>query len=384
MAILVAPDSFKGTATATEAAYQIARGLRAGWDKAPQHSNAHQGDLCEQSLTICPLADGGEGTSFLLAQHAGGAECIELPTTDAYGRLSSARYYLKDSTAYIDVAAASGLPATQVGDPKHADTYGTGVLIADAQARGAAHIVLGLGGSATVDGGMGILTALGANGHDNRGYALPKGGAPLVNLHEIDLAQLNIKAAALDFTLLADTKCPPQHAAALYGPQKGAQGQDIALLTGALLQLCDVTGTDPSRTFFGAAGGVPIALTWLSASLWGNEDHIRIVSGAEYMCEQLGIRELLPPTDDRNIIVTGEGAFDAQSITGKVVGTLSDIAATLPAELFIVAGKVDHEEVTRLAARLPSPVTAIELPAADTLEEQFHRAGQKIAQALIR
>ena len=173
MHIVVAPDSFKGTASAPEAAAAIAMGVRQV--------------LPEATVTTLPMADGGEGTAAVLAQAAaaGGqsVENITLPTTDAIGRLTQASYALAGTTAFIDVASATGLPAVKDSlDPLHADSYGTGVLIADAETRGATSIVLGLGGTASIDAGMGILTALGAAAHDARGYALPKGGAPLVQL----------------------------------------------------------------------------------------------------------------------------------------------------------------------------------------------------------
>lgn len=235
MHIIVAPDSFKGTASATQAAAAIAGGLRAA--------------LPDATITTLPMADGGEGTAEILANAAAlfGAEVqtITLPTTDAVGRLTEASYYLAGEQALIDVASATGLPAVADAlNPLHSDSYGTGVLIADAESRGAKQIVLCLGGSATIDGGMGILAALGAAAHDDRGYALPKGGAPLVRLASIDTAQLNIKAGALDYTLLADTRAIPVQAATMYGPQKGAEGEQVALLAGALLRLCEVTGVD--------------------------------------------------------------------------------------------------------------------------------------------
>ena len=163
MRILVAPDSFKGTATANEAAAAIALGARRALNSA--------GLSATSTVTTLPMADGGEGTAEVLASAAvartgSTGQTITLPTTDAVGRLTEASYYLVGEEAFIDVAAATGLPAVSDAlDPLHADSYGTGVLIADAEARGAKHIVLGLGGSASIDGGLGILTALGAAAH---------------------------------------------------------------------------------------------------------------------------------------------------------------------------------------------------------------------------
>ncbi len=331
MRILVAPDSFKGTATAAEAAAAIALGARRALSSSPHADTA--------KVTTLPMADGGEGTAEVLASatvHRYGTpgQTITLPTTDAIGRLTEASYQLVGDTAFIDVAAATGLPAVSDAlDPLHADSYGTGVLVADAESRGAKHIVLGLGGSASIAGGLGFLAALGAAAHDARGYALPKGGAPLVNLDHIDTAQLNMKAAMLDFTLVTDTRAVPVQAATMYGPQKGAEGEEVALLAGAMLRLCEVTETDPQAEFFGAAGGIPIALSWLSRTLWGTSEHCRIVPGGQYVAEAL---ELPARIAEADLVLTGEGRFDEQSLTGKVVGTLADM--TSPPTLGIIAG----------------------------------------------
>lgn len=331
MRILVAPDSFKGTATAAEAAAAIALGARRALSSSPHADTA--------KVTALPMADGGEGTAEVLAsaavaRHGTAGQTITLPTTDAVGRLTEASYQLVGTTAFIDVAAATGLPAVSDAlDPLHADSYGTGVLVADAESRGATHIVLGLGGSASIDGGLGILAALGAAAHDARGYALPKGGAPLVNLDHIDTAQLNMKAAMLDYTLVTDTRAVPIQAATMYGPQKGAEGDQVALLAGAMLRLCEVTDTDPEAEFFGAAGGIPIALSWLSRTLWGTSEHCRIVPGGRYVAEALDLPARIAEAD---LVLTGEGRFDEQSLTGKVVGTLAEL--TGPPALGIIAG----------------------------------------------
>ena len=330
--ILVATDSFKSTATADQATASIASGIR----------SAAGSDV---SVKAVPLADGGEGTAAILAAAATRrgetVERITLPTTDARGRLTEATYYFSPSTqtAYIDVAAASGLPAVADSlDPLHADSYGTGVLIADAEAKGARRIVLGLGGTATVDGGSGILAALGAPAHDERGYALPKGGAPLVQLAAFDTAQLNVKAAGLDYTLLADTSCSPQLAAQTYGPQKGADKEQVALLTGALLRLCDVTSIDPTTEYFGAAGALPVGLTHLSELLHGNRDHVEVLPGGTHVAQAVGLEEQIAAAD---VVVSGEGAFDEQSLTGKAVGTVAELARRHDTPLGIVAGRFD-------------------------------------------
>lgn len=377
MRIIVAPDSFKGTATAAEAAAGISAGL-------------HE-VLGDATVATLPMADGGEGTAEVLAEAAvrrgEAVSKISLPATDAAGRLIEACYFFNksDQTAYIDVAAATGLPAVAdlLGadrlDAKHNDSFGTGVLIADAQSRGATRIVLGLGGSASVDGGSGILSALGAPAHDGRGYALPAGGAPLVQLDTFDTAQVNVKAAMLDYMLLADTECPPAQSAIVFGPQKGASRSDVALLTGALLRLCEQTGIDPARTYFGAAGAIPVGLTWLSSVLWGSEDHIQVHSGADYVAQAVGLDEHIAQAD---LVITGEGSFDAQSLSGKAVGAIAAKAQAAGTPLAVVAGRIDAT-----TALPPGTLTAelgADSAAAGRVGEALRAAGRDIATRFSR
>ena len=377
MRILVAPDSFKGTATAAEAAAAIALGVR----------RALAGSFPDATVTTLPMADGGEGTAEVLASAAVArrgtpGQTITLPTTDAVGRLTEASYVLVGDEAFIDVAAATGLPAVADAlDPLHADSYGTGVLIADAEARGARRITLGLGGTASIDGGLGILAALGAAAHDSRGYALPKGGAPLVHLDHIDTAQLNMKAGMLDYTLVTDTRAVPVQAATMYGPQKGAEGEQVALLAGAMLQLCEVTGTDPEAPFMGAAGGVPIALSWLSRTLWGNEEHCQVVPGGRFVAEALRLPERVAEAD---LVITGEGRFDEQSLTGKVVGTVAEIAAEptgadTPTRLGIIAGSVTDDTPDGALVQQLEPAGR-----ADNVAQQLSDAAARLTEDFIQ
>lgn len=323
--VVIAPDSFKGTATSPQAAQYLAEGVRR---EAP-----------DAELTLTPMADGGEGTADTFSGRR-----ITLPTTDAAGRLTEATYVYDETsrTAYIDVAAASGLPAVAANPvPLQGDTYGTGVLIADAQTRGAERITLCLGGSATTDGGMGILVALGAEPLNAAGFTLAKGGAPLVDLDTIDTAQLNIPAAALEWILLTDVIAPAtgeQGAAATFGPQKGADAAQVELLEAGISRLCEITGVNPETPGTGAAGALPVGLLWLSTMLHGNSDHIHLLPGAPLIARTQGLEELIPQAD---LVITGEGALDEQSFRGKVVGTLADIAAGTPATLAIAAGRLD-------------------------------------------
>lgn len=356
MKIVIAPDSFKGTASSREAAEYIALGISQ--------------ELPDASLTLIPLADGGEGTAECFA-----GTTITLPTTDAAGRLTEASYIFNSDTeeAFIDVAAASGLPAVADSPvPTTGDTYGTGVLIADAVSRGARRITLGLGGSATVDGGTGILVALGATPMNKDGHPLRQGGAALVDFDHFDTAQLNIPAASVEWVLLADVNAPatgPHGAAYVFGPQKGASASDVEKLERGLATLCARCDIDPTRPGFGAAGGIPIALTWISTVLHGTESAVTVLPGAQVVAQSMGLTEHLV---DADVVITGEGSFDAQSRTGKVTGMVLELAGRAGVRAALVAGKIDEA---------PSDVLTAELIDTD-VRTQLIDAGRRIAAQL--
>ena len=358
--IVIAPDAFKGTATTHDAAAYLAEGIAEA--------------LPDAELVLVPMADGGEGTASCFD-----GTPVTLPTTDAAGRLTEATYMFNDgdvAEAYIDVAAASGLPA--VADhpvPLTGDTYGTGVLIADAVTRGAQRIILGLGGTATVDGGTGILVALGATPQDKAGHPLRPGGGSLTELAGFDTAQLNIPAAAVEWVLLTDVTNPaagPDGAAAVFGPQKGATPEDITLLDAALAQLCDICEVDPTTPGFGAAGGLPIGITWLSTLMHGNHSHIHVLPGARMVAESVGLPELIHSAD---LVVTGEGRFDKQSTRGKVVGTVLDMAVAADVPVVVVAGSFQE----KIAGQ---GVSMVELSDNPDVKAQLVEAGRRIAAML--
>lgn len=325
----------------------------------------------EAQITQIPLADGGEGTSSLFH-----GEVITLPTTTADGRLTEASYTFIPASkgdcasAVIDCAAASGLPG--VGDrldPLSTDTYGTGVLIADAVERGARRIVLGLGGSATVDGGTGILVALGATPMDQRGLTLPQGGGALTQLEFIDTAQLNVKAAAVDWVLLTDVTNPvtgPLGAAAVFGPQKGARGDDVTQLEAGLARLCEVCEFDPTTERAGAAGAIPVAITWLSRLIHGTDEHVTLRSGAEFIAQRAGLEEAIAEAE---VVVTGEGRVDDTSFGGKIVGYVHEIAARHERPVITVCGRNESSRRTE----------CVELATGVDVRTQLTRAGEEIA-----
>ena len=363
MNIVIAPDSFKGFATSDQAAGWLADGVASVFPDA--------------AITTAGMADGGEGTA---ARFSG--ETITLPTTDAAGRLTEAsyRYDRAAKTAYIDIAAASGLPT--VADKLNAltaDTYGTGVLIADAQTRGAQRVVLGLGGSATTDGGMGILVALGAAPHDKRGYPLPKGGGPLDRLEHIDTANLNVAAAGMEFVLLADTTAPacgPNGSAEVFARQKGATDEQVAHLDTALMQLCEVAAVDADAEFMGAAGATPVGLMWLSRLIYGTDDHVHLLPGAAVVAQELGLPAAIAQAD---LVITGEGRFDEQSSHGKVISQIAQLVDAAGNNTSEKSGPVLAIAAAEFGVQPGDNLLAVQLAPGKEVADQLRAAGADIA-----
>lgn len=324
--IAIVPDSFKGSLSALEVATAMARGVREA-SVAPS-----------LELRTCPMADGGEGTLDALLD-AWGVSAQSCPTTDALGRPVPARFGLSpDGTGVVEAAEANGLP--QVSDvplqPLVADTRGVGRITQTLLDQGAREIILCVGGSATTDGGTGLLTALGARFLDAAGQPLPPGGGSLWALDRIDLTGLDPRAREVTWRVACDVTNPlvgPQGAAAVFGPQKGATPDDVVALDAGLTRLAEVvaveTGLDlRDRPGMGAAGGIALLLT----AIWGAE----LVAGSTLVAETLGLDAILDGVD---LVLTGEGRFDDQSLHGKVVDA---VASRTPAgvPVVVVAGEV--------------------------------------------
>jgi glycerate kinase len=315
--VVVAPDSFGGTLSATAAAEAIAVGWRSA---AP-----------DDVLTLLPLADGGTG--FVDVLHAArGGTWHERTVTGPFGTPVPARWLELDGTAYVESAAACGLHLVPK-DRRTPDTArrvtsrGVGELVADARDAGMAEIVVGLGGSATTDGGAGLLAALGAVAVDAAGRPVPD-GAPdgAVRLEgAADLGGARLVAAAdVDNPLLGE-----HGAAAVFGPQKGADAAAVAALDAVLAAFADLLPRDTrDEPGAGAAGGLGAALLALGA---------RRVSGAGLVRELVGLDAALDAAD---LAVSGEGSFDWQSLRGKLVTTVARGAADRGIPCLVLAGQV--------------------------------------------
>ena len=302
MRIVIAPDSFKGSLSAREAADAIARGVRRA--------------LPDADIVTIPMADGGEGTARTLVDATGG-HTVTARVTGPLGTPVTASWGLLGDgiTAAIDMAQAAGL--TLVGDhpdPLHATTYGVGELVRAALDHGARRLVVGLGGSATTDGGAGMAQALGIRLLDGDGCDLPRGGAALARLDRIDTTGLDPRLASTPITLACDVTNPlagPHGAAAVFGPQKGATPAMVARLDAALARYAALVRRDVGRDVAtvpgsGAAGGLGAGfLAFTDATMR---------SGVDLVLDATGFAAQAAGAD---WCFTGEGRIDGQTRYGK-------------------------------------------------------------------
>lgn len=320
--VLLAPDKFKGSLTGAEVAAAIAAGLQDG-----------RPDL---DVVRVPVADGGDGT--VAAALSAGFSRAEVVTVGPTGLLVHTGYAVSGPQAVIELADVVGLmrlPEKRL-DPLDSSTFGLGVVAREAIDRGATEIVLGLGGSASTDGGAGMVQALGASLTDVRGHELPPGGAALTDLHELDLAGLKARLAGVSFTVACDVDNPllgPDGAAAVFGPQKGANSAEVEQLETALTVwaqvVADTTGADlADYSGAGAAGGTGFAaLALLGADLR---------PGIELVLDLVGFDRLLGGVD---LVITGEGSLDEQSLAGKAPVGVARAAARAGVPVVAVAGR---------------------------------------------
>ncbi|HZH13173.1 MAG TPA: glycerate kinase [Archangium sp.] len=346
---LVAPQEFKGTLTAAEAAAALAEGLRQG---APG-----------VELDVAPLADGGPGTVDALLAGLGG-ERVTCTVQGPLGAPVRATYGLLDSgrTAVIEMAAASGLSLLAPGerDPRSASTSGTGELMRAALERGCERLIVGLGGSATNDGGTGALTALGFRFLDAQGAPLPPGGAALKRLARVETGGRHPRLTGVELLVATDVTSPllgPDGASHLFGPQKGADEAAVAELESALARLAEVVAPGLAQTpGAGAAGGFGYGLLALAGG--------KIVSGYELVARTLRLPERLAAAQ---AVLTGEGRFDRQTAFGKGPGALAKEARALGKHTVMFAGAVapgtdsaPFDEVVEVSALAPPGVSHAE------------------------
>jgi len=319
LTVVIAPDSFKGTLSALEAAEAIADGWRA---VRP-----------DDELVLVPQADGGEGTlDAIEAAVPGSVRRTAGAVTGPDGRPTPAGWLeLPDGTAVVELAQSSGLPLQRTPDALRATTRGLGEVIRAALDAGATSLVIALGGSASTDGGAGALSALGLVLLDEQGELVPDGGAALAGIVDVRFDEL-LPPPAGGVVLLTDVTAPllgPAGAAAVFGPQKGASPAQVERLEAALAHFADLLGGARDEPGSGAAGGTGYGF----ATVWGAS----IVPGADRLAELSGLRAAVARAD---VLLTGEGRFDDQSRSGKVVGHLLALAAQDGVVAGVIAGQV--------------------------------------------
>jgi len=359
--VVVAPDSFKGSLSALEVAEALAEGWR----------SVRPAD----ELLLMPQADGGEGTiDAIEASVPGAVRRAAGQVTGPDGRRTPGRWLeLPDGTAVVELAQSSGLPLMRTLDPLRATTRGLGEVIRAALDEGATSIVIGLGGSASTDGGAGALSALGLLLIDEQGELITDGGAELTNIVDVKFGDLR-PAPPGGVTLLTDVTSPllgPTGAAAVFGPQKGATPEQVEQLESALSHFADLLGGDPALPGSGAAGGTGYGFS----AAWG----ATIISGADRLAELSGVRETIARAD---VLLTGEGRFDDQSLTGKVVGQLLGLARKQGVRTAVVAGQVAIETEVWTAS-LVDLAGSVEAAMADTAD-WLRVAGARAARSMTK
>ncbi|MGW1913017.1 glycerate kinase [Streptomyces sp. NPDC002076] len=345
--VLIAADKFKGSLTAVQVAERVTAGLRR---VVP--------DLRIEAL---PVADGGDGT--VDAAVAAGFERREVRVAGPLGQEVTAAFALRGGTAVVEMAEASGLQRLPAGvfAPLTASTYGSGELLRAALDAGARTIVFGVGGSATTDGGAGMLSALGARFLNEDGEPVAPGGGGLVELARTDLSGLDPRLSSVELVLASDVDNPltgPKGAPAVYGPQKGASPDDVETLDAALAHFAKVLEAEvgPRAAEYaaspgaGAAGGIGYGALLLGA---------RFRPGIEVMLDVLGFA---PALERASLVITGEGSLDEQTLHGKAPAGVAAAARSAGRTVVAVCGRLalSPEALLRAGIERAYPLTSVE------------------------
>ena len=328
MKIIIAPQSFKGSVSALEAAQAIERGVRRAEPGA--------------ETTLVPVADGGDGTLNVLVDNTNGEVFRSIVTGPLSHAVEAPWGVMGDGkTAVVEMARASGLALVPLRrrNPRTTTTRGTGEIIRQALEKGFTRIIVGLGGSATNDAGMGMASALGVKFLDTQGKSLPRGGAALARLAHVDISNLN--PALKEVTIIGATDvtnplCGPLGASAIYGPQKGASPETVAELDAALANFARVVQQDLGIDFLneewpgaGAAGGLGAGLLAFTGA--------RLQSGIDMVCEVLNFDEHVRGAD---LVITGEGRADLSTIYDKSPVGVARKAGAYGVPTIILAGSL--------------------------------------------
>lgn len=337
MNVLVAPQGFKGTLSGKEAANCIAEGvLRAKPDA---------------KVTLLPIADGGHGTLDALLNACGG----ERRTTQVVGPVGNPVLadwgMLSSGTAVVEMAQASGLTLTSEDerDPMNSTTYGTGQLLTSALDAGCSRIIVGLGGSATSDGGSGAAEALGIKLHNAQGNLIPRGAVGLLELEGIDVSGRHQRILETEILIASDVSNPllgPEGAAITYGPQKGANPEQVATIERSLAHLANIISRESGLRLedvpgMGAAGGLAAGLVGLVGAT--------LVPGSKILADSIGLRSAIQNSD---VVITGEGRVDRQTLYEKAPLEVLSQATILTKPVILIGGSVDLDTQIHLSSRV--------------------------------
>jgi glycerate kinase len=374
MKIVLAPQALKGSLDAAAVGQAMAEGVRIA--------------LPDAEIAIIPVADGGEGTVRALVAATGGqlvrsqvTEPLGEPVEAEWGLLGTDTTATDEQTAVIEMAAAAGLPLVppERRDPRVTTTYGVGELMRAALDAGCTRILIGIGGSATNDGGAGMAQALGVRLLDATGNELPPGGAALARLARIDISGIDARLAQTEVLVASDVTNPligPEGASAVYGPQKGATPEMVRELDAALAHYAAILKGDLGAEVAeipgaGAAGGLGAGLLAFT--------HAKLIRGARLVFEALRFDEQIAGAD---LIFTAEGRLDAQTAYGKAVGAVAQAGQRQGIPVVALAGAMAVDDASLRALGL-----AAALPLADgplTLDESMARAADLTRDATLR
>jgi glycerate 2-kinase len=363
--VVVAPDSFGGTLTAVEAA----EAMRTGWSQVAP----------DDELVLLPMSDGGPGFVDVLSTVLDG-QTVPVQTTDPLGRPVVGAVLVAGDTAYVESAQACGLHLLTAAErnPLVTSTFGLGALLAAAVECGARTVVVGLGGSATNDAGMGMLASLGVTPLDGAGTALAPGGLALAGLDRLDgVAQLR-GAELVAATDVDNPLCGPHGATAVFGPQKGLRPEDLDRLDAALARWAEVAVRDlpgapaglADLPGAGAAGGLGAALLALGATRQ---------SGGDMIFAAVDLPGALAGAD---LVLTGEGSFDFQSVRGKVAGGVARAATEHGVPCLVLAGQVSLGRQQAAAAGVEAAYSVAEQ--AGSVEAALARPADRLAELAAR
>lgn len=362
MKIVIAPDSFKQSLSAFSVCQYIEAGFKEHFPDAYYH--------------YLPLADGGEGTVEVLLQALNGQKVLS-EVEGPLGEPLQAEWALLEEgkTALIEIAAVSGLDkiAHQCRNPLVASTFGTGQLIKEALERGVNKILIGLGGSATNDGGAGIVEALGGIFYNGAGERVGRGGLALADIAHLDLSQVDPRWSQIHCVIACDVTNPltgPSGASHIFGSQKGATAQDAIRLDAALTHFADIAQRLTGKNYqaipgYGAAGGAPLGLSLLFDT--------EIKPGIEMVMEALDADSVLSGAD---LVITGEGQMDNQTLQGKTPFGIARKAAALNIPVIGIAGSLGAESDALMhtfsgifsTVRAPQPLEQVLSEAAENLQ----------------